>query len=102
MIGIKALQAGLVHCLGGIDDAIAVAKQLAEISASTDIDLMILESGKSMTIPMVGAKLFAGKGSVSDLTSWMDYLAELGETKLWAIDPVLFESSVLAPSQGME
>ena len=102
MIGVKAKEAGLVHELGGIDLAISAAKQLAGISASTDVDLLMLNSDKSMTIPMISSKILSGKGSMADLTNWMDYLAEMGETKLWAVDPVLFESSVFAPSQGVE
>ena len=91
-----------MHELGGIDLAISAAKQLAGISASTDVDLLMLNSDKSMTIPMISSKILSGKGSMADLTNWMDYLAEMGETKLWAVDPVLFESSVFAPSQGVE
>ena len=102
MIGVKAKAAGLVHELGGIDHAIAAAKNLAGIGEKTDVDLVMLNSEKSMTIPMISSKLLSGKGSVSDFTSWMDYMAELHETNLWAIDPVLFESSVLAPTQGVE
>ena len=102
MIGVKAKEAGLVHELGGIDLAIAVAKQLADIGDRTDVDLMILDSEKSMTVPMITSRLMSGKGSVSEMSNWVDYLAELGQTKLWAIDPVLFESSVFAESRGVE
>ena len=96
MIGVKALQAGLVHDLGGIDDAIAAAKQLAHIGESTDVDLMVLGSGNSFTLPAFGAKL--GGKILTDFSDWADYLYDLGRPQLWAIEPALFESSL----QGVE
>ena len=93
MIGVKALQAGLVHDLGGIDDAIAAAKQLAHIGESTDVDLMVLGSGNSFTLPAFGAKL--GGKILTDFSDWADYLYDLGRPQLWAIEPTLFESSLL-------
>ena len=93
MIGVKALQAGLVHDLGGIDDAIAAAKQLAHIGESTDVDLMVLGSGNSFTLPSFGA-MFGAK-ALTDFSDWTDYLYDLGRPQLWAIEPALFESSLL-------
>lgn len=78
MIGVKALQAGLVHDLGGIDAAISVAKQLADIGATTDVDLMVLESGNSFTLPMPSSK------------AMLDYVVELSQPQLWAVDPILW------------
>ena len=91
MIGVKALQAGLVHDLGGIDDAIAAAKQLAHIGESTDVDLMVLGSGNSFTLPSFGA-MFGAK-ALTDFSA--DYLYDLGRPQLWAIEPALFESLLL-------
>lgn len=78
MIGVKALQAGLVHDLGGIDAAISVAKQLADIGATTDVDLMVLESGNSFTLPMPSSK------------AMLDYVVEFSQPQLWAVDPILW------------
>ena len=89
MIGIKALQAGLVHSLGGIDDAIAVAKQLAKISDDTDVELKILGSGHSMLLPVPGVNMFA------DFSDFADYVYDLGRPQLWAVEPYLFEPSLL-------
>ena len=89
MIGIKALQAGLVHCLGGIDDAIAVAKQMAHIGASTDVDLIVLESGNSFAVPMAGSKVQA------DLSTLSDYMYEWSRPQLWAVEPTFFEPALL-------
>ena len=89
MIGIKALQAGLVHGLGGIDDAIAAAKKLADIDESTDIDLEILGSGSSISIPALNSKLNM------DFSDWKDFIYDLSRPQLWAIEPVFLESSLL-------
>ena len=89
MIGIKALQAGLLHGLGGIDDAIAVAKQLAEIDYDTDVELKILGSGHSMLLPMPGSRMFA------DFSDFADYVYDLSRPQLWAVEPYLFEPSIL-------
>jgi len=79
MIGLRAFAAGLVHELGGIDDAIAAAKKLANIGENTDVDLMILDSDKSYTLPMPSSRAF------------VDFVSEMSQTQLWAIDPNLWE-----------
>ncbi|WP_294650756.1 signal peptide peptidase SppA [Fibrobacter succinogenes] len=89
MIGIKALSAGLVHGLGGIDDAIAVAKQLADIGEYTDIDLQVLGSGHSLTLPTPGSKM------LYQLSDWTDYIYDLSRPQLWAVEPALFEPALL-------
>lgn len=89
MIGIKALAAGLVHDLGGIDDAIAVAKQLADIGPNTDIDLKVLGSGHSLTLPTSGSKV------LYQLSDWTDYIYDLSRPQLWAVEPALFEPALL-------
>ena len=81
--------AGLVHGLGGIDDAIAVAKQLSGIDEDTDIELKVLGSGHSMMLPVPGSKMFA------DFSEWTDYIYELSRPQLWAVEPYLFEPSLL-------
>ena len=101
MIGIKALQAGLVHALGGIDHAITAAKQLAGIGASTDIELFVLNSGSSFTIPMPGSRALMNDTQLG-FSDWMDYVTELGQTNLWAVDPVFFEPSLFTPFRGVE
>lgn len=78
MIGLKAKMAGLVHELGGMDEAIAEAKKLAKVSSSTDVDLIVLDSDKSYTLPMPSSRAFA------------DFISEIGETQLWAIEPSLW------------
>ena len=89
MIGIKAQAAGLVHGLGGIDDAIAVAKQLADIGENTDIDLQVLGSGHSLTLPTPGTKM------LYQLSDWTDYIYDLSRPQLWAVEPALFEPTLL-------
>ena len=89
MIGIKALAAGLVHGLGGIDDAIAVAKQLADIGENTDVDLQVLGSGHSLTLPTPGSKM------LYQLSDWTEYIYDLSRPQLWAVEPALFEPALL-------
>lgn len=89
MIGVKALAAGLVHGLGGLDDAIAVAKQLADIGENTDIDLQVLGSGHSLTLPTPGSKM------LYRLSDWTDYIYDLSRPQLWAVEPALFEPALL-------
>jgi protease-4 len=90
MIGIKALAAGLVHGLGGIDDAIAVAKQLADIGENTDVDLQVLGSGHSLTLPTPGSKM------LYQLSDWTEYIYDLSRPQLWAVEPARFEPALLA------
>lgn len=78
MTGLKAFASGLVHELGGVDEAIGVAKKLAGVNQSTDVDLMILNSDKSYTLPMPSSRAF------------VDFVSEMGQTQLWAIDPNLW------------
>lgn len=78
MIGLKALAAGLVHDIGSMDNAIAAAKQLAGISESSDVELMMLDSDKSYMLPMPGSRAF------------VDFISDLSQTSLWAIDPNLW------------
>ena len=89
MIGIKALAAGLVHGLGGIDDAIAVAKQLADVGPYTDVDLKVLGSGHSFMLPTPGTK------ALYDFSDWVDYISDLSRPQLWAIEPTLIEPALL-------
>ena len=89
IIGIKALSVGLVHGLGGIDDAIAVAKQLADIGEYTDIDLQVLGSGHSLTLPTPGSKM------LYQLSDWTEYIYDLSRPQLWAVEPALFEPALL-------
>ena len=55
--------------------------------------LMVLGSGNSFTLPSFGA-MFGAK-ALTDFSDWADYLYDLGRPQLWAIEPALFESSLL-------
>ena len=45
------------------------------------------------TLPSFGA-MFGAK-ALTDFSDWTDYLYDLGRPQLWAIEPALFESSLL-------
>lgn len=78
MIGYKAFKAGLVHQIGGIDDAIEAAKRLANINEKNTVDLIFLDSGKSYEMPSAKAHAF------------MDFVTEMEKTQLWAVEPRLW------------
>ena len=73
MAGYKALEAGLVHGVGGIDDAIAMAREMAGISASTDIELVQLNTDTDFLVP--------------NLKAMIDYVVDFEQTRFWAIAP---------------
>ena len=75
MIGHKAFDAGLVQSLGGMDDAIAMAKKLAEIGESTDVELVQLNTDSDFLVKNPSAIL--------------DYFVDFEQTKFWAIEPSL-------------
>ena len=76
MIGHKAYKAGLVQALGGLDDAIAKAKELAEISASTEVELLQLNTDTDFLVPSPKAM--------------MDYIVDFEQTRFWALEPALW------------
>lgn len=78
-VGWKAKNAGLVHGLGGIDEAIAEAKKLADIGHSTDVELVQLNTETSFVVPATG------------IQSLVESMRELEQTNFWAIEPELFD-----------
>lgn len=80
MIGYKAFKAGLVHQIGGIDDAIEAAKRLAKIDEKNTVELIFLDSGKSYELPSSPVQAFA------------DFVTEMEKTQLWAIEPNLWSA----------
>lgn len=79
MIGYKAFKAGLVHEIGGIDNAIAAAKRLAKIDEKNDVELIFLDTEKTYILPNPSSKAF------------MDFLAEMEQNRLWAVEPSLWD-----------
>ncbi len=79
MVGYKAFKAGLVHQVGGIDDAIAAAKRLAKINENNEVDLIFLDSDKTYTLPNPSSKAF------------LDFLAGMEQNRLWAVEPSLWD-----------
>ena len=76
-VGWKAMEAGLVHKMGGLDVAIAEAKALADIGESTDVELVQLTAGKSFLVPVPSSKML------------MDFMQEAERTQFFAIEPDL-------------
>ena len=76
-VGWKALEAGLVHKLGGLDVAIAEAKRLADIGESTDVELVQFAGENSYLVPVPSSKAV------------MDFFREAERTQFWAVEPSL-------------
>jgi protease-4 len=76
-VGWKAMEAGLVHKVGGLDVAIAEAKALADIGESTDVELVQLSAGKSFLVPVPSSKML------------VDFMKEAERTQFFAIEPDL-------------
>ncbi len=76
-VGWKAMEAGLVHKVGGLDVAIAEAKALAEIGESTDVELVQLSAGKSFLVPVPSSKML------------VDFMKEAERTQFFAVEPDL-------------
>lgn len=82
MTGMTAKEAGLVHRLGNMDDAIQAAKELAGISPSTKISIRLLDSDDQYVLPALGSKAM--------LNYTIDFLVDMEQTKLWAVEPLLW------------
>ena len=81
IIGTDAKEAGLVHQLGGLDMAIQAAKKLAGINESTDVELVSLESGNALSVPIPGTRA---------LNDTYNFVVDLQQETLWAIEPSLW------------
>ena len=82
MTGLQARDAGLVHAIGGLDEAILAAKELAGIGESVDVEVRRLDSGEASQMP-----IFNGR---ADLNYVVDFLSDLERVQLWAIDPMFW------------
>ena len=80
MVGWKAKEAGLVQALGGFDDALEEIRKMAEISESTDIELIQMNTEDSFIVPFADTKSFG------------DFVRDLERTQFWAIEPMLIEN----------
>lgn len=77
MVGWKAKEAGLVHGLGGFDDALDEVRKLADIPKSTEIELLQLNTEDSFVVPFMNTKSFG------------DFIRDMERTQFWAIEPTL-------------
>ena len=73
MVGYKAREAGLVHEIGGLDDALAAVRKMAGIGESTDIELVQINTGSEFLVPSPQALV--------------DYVVDFEQTRFWAIAP---------------
>ena len=80
MVGWKAKEAGLVQALGGFDDALEEIRKMAEISESTDVELIQMNTEDSFIVPFADTKSFG------------DFVRDLERTQFWAIEPMLIEN----------
>ncbi len=67
--GRQAKQNGLVDELGGLDRAVAIAKQRAKIAADSDVELMVYPPRKSFYELM--SDQFSGTSESTAISQWM-------------------------------
>jgi len=79
IVGWKAKEAGLVHGLGGIDDALEEIRKMAKIPESTEIELVQMNTEDSFVVPLMNAKTLD------------EVLRNLERTQFWAIEPLLLD-----------
>ena len=82
MTGFQAQEAGLVHALGGLDEAIVAARELAGIGSSVDVYIRQLDTDMEFGIPSFDAG--------ANLNSALEILSDLERIQLWAIDPLFW------------
>jgi protease-4 len=75
--GREAKQNGLVDELGGLDRAVAIAKQRAKIAADSDVELMVFPPRKSFYELM--SDQFAGTSESTAISQWMTANFSKGE-----------------------
>ncbi|HZP02433.1 MAG TPA: signal peptide peptidase SppA [Terriglobia bacterium] len=86
--GERALKLGLVDEMGGLDAAIAAAKQLAKIPKQEEVSLLFLPPTKSILEKI--RDLMDYTGVLSDAASprtWLRQLEALSRERVWAILP---------------
>jgi protease IV len=75
--GRQAKQNGLVDQLGGLDTAIAIAKQRAKIAAGTDVELVVYPPKKSFY--EILSDQFSGGGDSTAVSAWLSANLSAGE-----------------------
>lgn len=96
MMAMPAFKAGLVHKIGGLDDAIDMAKELAGISKDDEVRLYMLDTEKSYNVPAFSVKFLEASASGKDraakflMEDLPEYIYDLEKVQLWAIEPSLW------------
>jgi protease-4 len=75
--GRQAKQNGLVDQLGGLNTAIAIAKQRAKIAAATDVELVVYPPRKSFY--EIVSDQFSGSGDSMAMSAWLSANLSSGE-----------------------
>ena len=75
--GQQAKENGLVDALGGLDRAIALAKQRAKISADASVELVIYPPRKSFYELLTDQ--FSGSGDQTEISTWLSANLSKGE-----------------------
>jgi protease-4 len=95
--GERARQLGLVDSLGGLDTAIAAAKELARIPASEQVSLLRLPAPRSLVgnlLDLLGGEetsedTVAGRFRQLAVPSWLKGLEALEREPVWALLPAV-------------
>ena len=95
--GERARQLGLVDSLGGLDTAIAAAKELARISSSEQVSLLRLPAPRSLVdnlLDLLGGEdtregMVAARFARLAVPSWLKGLQALEREPVWALLPAV-------------
>jgi protease-4 len=97
--GAQAQQNGLVDALGGLDRAIALAKERAGISPDTDVEIVTYPARKSLAELLV--EQFSGSGNDRQLESVVSVLSGLRTAERRALGVLLAPARLFNPGEPL-
>ncbi|MBM3294012.1 MAG: signal peptide peptidase SppA [Candidatus Aminicenantes bacterium] len=93
--GRQAQEAGLIDEIGGLEEAVGLAKSLAGIPAEEEVRLVVWPRGTSFLFPLSGPFVQAalrrgprGSGPAAELLRALDWAGRLDEDMVWAVMPL--------------
>jgi len=75
--GNDAMKNGLIDRLGGLDEAIALAKEKAGLDPDKDYTLVLFPKQKTLMQRLIEGELFAGTPEIPTKTDLMDFVSEM-------------------------
>ena len=85
--GDDALKNGLIDRLGGIDEAVAVAKEKAKLDPKKSYPLVVYPMHKTFMQRLLKGELFAGASAIPTKTDIMKFVTETAQPSVLAQMP---------------